>query len=112
MDEYGYTYQVSSHFARIYTYRPALLAEMVPITADQSQINLDFSPVRTLTTWLLRTSYIGAYSSSTFSEWYHETNQSTHIYTCMDHTKTQKLLRPIIFFGGRIFTVLRVRHKK
>ena len=45
---YGYTYEVSSHFARIYTYRLLLLAEMVWITADQSQINIDFSPVRML----------------------------------------------------------------
>ena len=41
----------------IITYR-LLLAEMVWITADQSQLNLDCSPVRMLTMWLLRTSYI------------------------------------------------------
>ena len=38
-----------------------LLAEMVWITADQSQINLDFSPVGMLTMWLLRTSYIATH---------------------------------------------------
>ena len=45
---YGYTSEVSSYFAPIYryTYRLLLLAEMVRITADQSQINLDFTPVR------------------------------------------------------------------
>ena len=32
-----------------------LLAEMVWITAGQPQINLDFSPVRMLTMWLLHT---------------------------------------------------------
>ena len=50
---YGYTYEVSSHFTRIYAYRLLPLAEMVWITADQSQINLDFGPVRILTMWLL-----------------------------------------------------------
>ena len=34
-----------------------LPAEMVRIMADHSQINLDFSSVRMLTMWLLRTSY-------------------------------------------------------
>ena len=43
---------------------------MVWITADQSQINLDFSPVRMRKRWLLRTSYMvyscyHVYSSST-----------------------------------------------
>ena len=45
-----------------------MLAEMVWITANQSQIDLDFSPVRMLTMWLLRTSSIATtlvYSSGT-----------------------------------------------
>ena len=63
---YGYTYEVSSRFTR--TYRLLMLAEKIWITADQSQINLDSSPVRMLTMWLLRTLYIATtmvYSSNT-----------------------------------------------
>ena len=58
-----------------------LLAEMVWITADQSHINLDFSPVRMLTMWLLRTSYIATTPQYTvvvpYSESDHENNRST-----------------------------------
>ena len=43
------------HVYTWYTYRLLLLPEMVWITADQSQIHLDFSPVRMLTMWLLCT---------------------------------------------------------
>ena len=85
---------------------------MVWITADQSQINLDFSPVRMLTMWLLRTSYKSYYEYTVvvlYSECDHENNQSTHI--CMNHTKTQKLLRPIKDFGDRIFTTTAVQGK-
>ena len=58
-----------------------LLAEMAWITADQSQINLDFSPVRMLTMWLLRTSYIATIQYDTvvillYSECDHENNQA------------------------------------
>ena len=65
---FGYThtrYIIRGLFP-FYTYRLLLLAEMVWITADQSQINLDFSPVFVCyTMWLLR--------------------------ICMNFTKTQKL---------------------
>ena len=45
-----------------YTYRLlVLLAQMVWITADQSQINLDFSPVRMVMMWLLRTHVVYSY---------------------------------------------------
>ena len=58
---YGYTCEVSPHFARIRR-RLMLLAEMVWITADQSQIILDLSPVRMVMMWLLRTSYNSYYT--------------------------------------------------
>ena len=49
-----------------------LLAEMVWITAEQSQTNLEFSPVRMLTMWLLHTSYIAMYEYYTVVVLYSE----------------------------------------
>ena len=41
---------------------------MVWITTDQSQINLDFRPVRMLTMWLLSTSYTATLQKG--GKWY------------------------------------------
>ena len=54
-----------------FTYR-LLLAEIVWITADQSQINLDSNLARMLTMWLLRASYIAMYEYYTVVVLYSE----------------------------------------
>ena len=74
-----------------------LLAEMVWITADQSQNMIDFSPVCMLTMWLLRTSYIATIQYDTvvillYSEW--PRKQSKHS-RMSEPYKNSKLLRPI-----------------
>ena len=90
---YGYTY-VRGLFP-FDTYRLGCCLLEVWTTIDQSQNNLDCSPLRMLTMWLLRTSYIATIQQQyciVSSECYHQNNQSTHI-TCMNiFYKNQKLL--------------------
>ena len=103
-----------------YTYRLLLPAEMVWITADQSQINLDFSPVSCVRATRCGYSYYvrripydipGSYYTSSTTVVYecdHENNQSTHI--CMDHTKLENCWP--LHFGGGIFTTIDNVEKK
>ena len=85
-----------------------LLAEMVWITADQSHFFFDFSPVRMLTMWLRRTSYIATINK--YIQYYYfcvKTMRALTYSVCMNHTKTQELLLvPINNFGGRTFTTI------
>ena len=85
---------------------------MARITADQSQLNLDFSPVRMLITmWLLRTSYSTRYIIATipvqvvvlFSEWVWSQKQSKHsrmIWTIqiLKNCYSWRLWRPHIYY--------------
>ena len=80
---------------------------------NDRSINLDFSPVRMLTMWLLRTSYKSYYEYTVvvlYSECDHENNQSTHI--CMNHTKTQKLLPIEDLEAAHLLLLLLFRRKK
>ena len=90
---------------------------MVWITADQSQINLDFSPVRKLTMWLLvlRESYIAIHSEVLVvlynSEWVRSRKQSkhSHVWTIQ---KLKNCYDPFKILEAAYLLLLLFRRKK
>ena len=86
-------------------YRLLLLAEMVWITADQSQIYLDSSPAvnDVATSHVLHGYTTTVYKVALLyivSECDEEINQSTHM--CVNHTKPQNC-HPFIFGSSHIY---------
>ena len=96
--------------------RPVVTVNTVPSIKHEKpcEINLDFSPVRMLMMWLLRTSYIpGSYNTMQASSMSVITKkQSTKNSICMNHTKTQKNLYPLIFSGTVLYCTAVQAQKK